>query len=107
MTNNIMVQGWGYSVSRLNEFLVDLFDRYAELLKRRFSEDFQEVSESKESEKATIAVQEINFYRLSLPMIICLWPSIPGRSMKRLLTLAGAHKTKISKTSRKFYLEMS
>ena len=39
-----VVQGWGYSVSRLDEFLVDLFDKYAELLKRRFSEDFQEVS---------------------------------------------------------------
>ncbi|XDG00527.1 hypothetical protein ABKA04_000142 [Annulohypoxylon sp. FPYF3050] len=30
------------SLSRLDEFLVDLFDRYAELLKKRFSEDFQE-----------------------------------------------------------------
>lgn len=36
-------QGWGYSVSRLDEFLVDLFDRYADVLKRRFSDDFQEV----------------------------------------------------------------
>jgi exocyst complex component 6 len=27
----------------LDEFLVDLFDKYAELLKRRFSEDFQEI----------------------------------------------------------------
>ncbi|KAI1247193.1 hypothetical protein MGN70_011080 [Eutypa lata] len=36
------MEGWGYSVSRLDEFLVDLFDKYAELLKRRFSEDFQE-----------------------------------------------------------------
>ncbi|KAK8117486.1 uncharacterized protein PG998_005767 [Apiospora kogelbergensis] len=35
--------GWGYSVSRLDEFLVDLFDKYAELLKRRFSDDFQEI----------------------------------------------------------------
>ncbi|RYP25463.1 hypothetical protein DL767_008381 [Monosporascus sp. MG133] len=37
------MEGWGYSVSRLDEFLVDLFDKYAELLKRRFSEDFQEI----------------------------------------------------------------
>ncbi|ORY63591.1 exocyst complex subunit Sec15-like-domain-containing protein [Pseudomassariella vexata] len=37
------MEGWGYSVSRLDEFLVELFDKYAELLKRRFSEDFQEI----------------------------------------------------------------
>ncbi|KAI0127894.1 exocyst complex subunit Sec15-like-domain-containing protein [Xylariales sp. AK1849] len=37
------MEGWGYSVSRLDEFLVNLFDKYAELLKRRFSEDFQEI----------------------------------------------------------------
>ncbi|KAL7626685.1 Rab GTPase-binding exocyst subunit S15 [Parahypoxylon ruwenzoriense] len=38
----LTMEGWGYSVSRLDEFLVDLFDRYAELLKKRFSDDFQE-----------------------------------------------------------------
>ncbi|KAI1153029.1 exocyst complex subunit Sec15-like-domain-containing protein [Nemania diffusa] len=37
------MEGWGYTVSRLDEFLVALFDKYAELLKRRFSEDFQEI----------------------------------------------------------------
>ncbi|KAK9425420.1 putative Exocyst complex subunit Sec15-like-domain-containing protein [Seiridium unicorne] len=37
------METWGYSVSRLDEFLVDLFDKYAELLQRRFSEDFQEI----------------------------------------------------------------
>lgn len=37
------LQGWGYSVSMLDRFLLTLFDKYAELLKRRFSEDFQEV----------------------------------------------------------------
>ena len=37
-------QGWGYSVSMLNSFQLTLFHKYAELLKRRFSEDFQEVS---------------------------------------------------------------
>ncbi|KAI1109977.1 exocyst complex subunit Sec15-like-domain-containing protein [Nemania sp. NC0429] len=37
------MEGWGYSVSRLDDFLVTLFDKYAELLKRRFSEDFQEI----------------------------------------------------------------
>ncbi|KAI1490835.1 exocyst complex subunit Sec15-like-domain-containing protein [Biscogniauxia mediterranea] len=37
------MEGWGYSVVRLDDFLVTLFDKYAELLKRRFSEDFQEI----------------------------------------------------------------
>lgn len=37
------MQGWGYSISSLDTFLLTLFDKYAELLKRRFSEDFQEV----------------------------------------------------------------
>jgi len=37
-------QGWGYSVTVLDSFLLKLFEKYAELLKRRFSDDFQEVS---------------------------------------------------------------
>ncbi|KAF4587574.1 exocyst complex component Sec15 [Ophiocordyceps camponoti-floridani] len=37
------MEGWGYSITTLNDFLLALFDKYAELLKRRFSEDFQEI----------------------------------------------------------------
>lgn len=37
------MEGWGYSVSILDNFLLTLFDKYAELLRRRFSEDFQEI----------------------------------------------------------------
>lgn len=36
-------QSWGYLVRYLDAFLLTLFDKYAELLKRRFSDDFQEV----------------------------------------------------------------
>ena len=39
----IVLQGWGYSVTILDNFLLKLFEKYAELLKRRFSDDFQEV----------------------------------------------------------------
>jgi len=39
----ISMQGWGYSVTLLDNFLLTLFEKYAELLKRRFSDDFQEV----------------------------------------------------------------
>ena len=38
------MQGWGYSVTALDAFLLDLFEKYAELLKKHFSDDFQQVS---------------------------------------------------------------
>ncbi|PMB65489.1 Exocyst complex component sec15 [Beauveria bassiana] len=38
------MEGYGYPVSSLETFLLTLFDKYAELLRRRFSDDFQEVS---------------------------------------------------------------
>lgn len=39
----IEVQGWNYSVHVLDTFLLTLFEKYAELLKKRFSDDFQDV----------------------------------------------------------------
>ncbi|QVM06087.1 hypothetical protein D8B26_000800 [Coccidioides posadasii str. Silveira] len=37
---------WGFPVGAFDRFLLELFDRYAELLKRRFSDDFQEIVQS-------------------------------------------------------------
>ncbi|KAI9749631.1 MAG: hypothetical protein M1815_002375 [Lichina confinis] len=37
------VDGWGYSVQALDAFLLTLFKEYAELLKKRFGDDFQEI----------------------------------------------------------------
>ncbi|KAI9842525.1 MAG: hypothetical protein M1838_003097 [Thelocarpon superellum] len=37
------MDGWHYSVAALDNFLLTLFEKYAELLKRRFSDDFQEI----------------------------------------------------------------
>ncbi|KAL8944396.1 MAG: hypothetical protein Q9216_000447 [Gyalolechia sp. 2 TL-2023] len=37
------MSSWQYSVRPLDAFLLTLFDKYAELLKRRFSDDFQEI----------------------------------------------------------------
>ncbi|KAL0473470.1 exocyst complex component Sec15 [Neurospora intermedia] len=37
------MESWNYSVSTLNNFQLTLFYKYAELLKRRFSDDFQEI----------------------------------------------------------------
>lgn len=36
-------QSWNYPVSSLDLFLLTLFKKYSELLRRRFSDDFQEV----------------------------------------------------------------
>jgi exocyst complex component 6 len=37
------MESWNYQIRTLDAFLVTLFEKYAELLKRRFSEDFQEI----------------------------------------------------------------
>ncbi|ATY58642.1 Exocyst complex component Sec15, putative [Cordyceps militaris CM01] len=37
------MEGYGYPVSSLETFMLALFDKYAELLRRRFSDDFQEI----------------------------------------------------------------
>ncbi|MCJ1353064.1 MAG: hypothetical protein MMC33_003048 [Icmadophila ericetorum] len=37
------MDSWGYSVGALDAFLLTLFEKYAELLKKRFSDDFQEI----------------------------------------------------------------
>ncbi|KAF2638960.1 exocyst complex subunit Sec15-like protein [Massarina eburnea CBS 473.64] len=39
----LTMEKWGYSVSRMNDLLLLLFDKYSDLLKTRFSEDFQEI----------------------------------------------------------------
>ncbi|KAM3417181.1 Exocyst complex component SEC15 [Cercospora zeina] len=37
------MDSWGYSVTRLDGLLLTLFDKYSSLLRRRFSDDFQEI----------------------------------------------------------------
>ncbi|KAK4238587.1 exocyst complex subunit Sec15-like-domain-containing protein [Achaetomium macrosporum] len=37
------MEGWGYSASLVNNFQLVLFHKHAELLQRRFGEDFQEI----------------------------------------------------------------
>jgi hypothetical protein len=43
LTRQKTKQTWGFSVRVFDDFLLKLFEKYAELLKRRFSDDFQEV----------------------------------------------------------------
>lgn len=37
------MEGWGYSIVSLDNFLLTLFDKYATILKKRFSDDFYEI----------------------------------------------------------------
>ncbi|TQS38837.1 hypothetical protein Golomagni_00649 [Golovinomyces magnicellulatus] len=37
------MEGWGYCITSLDKFLLTLFEKYAEILKRRFSDDFHEI----------------------------------------------------------------
>ncbi|TKA82428.1 hypothetical protein B0A49_00027 [Cryomyces minteri] len=37
------MDSWGYSVTSLDTLLLTLFEKYAQLLKKRFSDDFQEI----------------------------------------------------------------
>lgn len=37
------MQSWGFNTGAMSSFLLAIFDQYAELLKRRFSEDFLEI----------------------------------------------------------------
>ncbi|KAF2490370.1 putative exocyst complex component Sec15 [Lophium mytilinum] len=39
----LTMEKWGYSVKNLYDLLLTLFDKYSDLLKQRFSEDFQEI----------------------------------------------------------------
>lgn len=48
------MEGYGYSITSLDMFLRKLFDKYAELLQQRFSDDFQEVSHRCAYEEAAL-----------------------------------------------------
>lgn len=52
------IESWGYSVERLDNFLLTLFSKYAELLKKKFSEDFQEIVQTDDYMPMTIDTAE-------------------------------------------------
>jgi hypothetical protein len=47
-------QTWNFSVSAFDKLLLTLFGKYADLLKKRFSDDFQEVRETIHFWKSTV-----------------------------------------------------
>ncbi|RKL23147.1 hypothetical protein BFJ68_g1353 [Fusarium oxysporum] len=64
------MEGWGYTVTMLDNFLLKLFDKYAELLKKRFSVDFQEIVSTDDYMPMAINTPEeyekvVNFYFFS------------------------------------------
>lgn len=78
---DLRLQGWGYNISTLDSFLLTLFEKYAELLKFRFSEDFQEV---RRFCHWYCIRASLNIERLCPRMTICPWPSTPPRNMRKL-----------------------
>jgi hypothetical protein len=94
ITNN-RTQGWGYPVTLLNNFQLTLFHKYAELLKRRFSEDFQEV---RLSGHRHLDISNMLF-RLCQRMITCPWPLTRSRNTRKSSTLAGSLLTSLWRSS--------
>lgn len=93
------MEGWGYSVSVMDNFLLVLFEKYAELLKRRFSDDFQEVRVRCSAENVILTL-----IRSSRPMITCQCPLVISTSTTKLSTLVGSHRTSQEKISRVYRL---
>jgi hypothetical protein len=56
-----LFQSWGFTVGAFDRFLITLFERYAELLKKRFSDDFQEVRNPvSSSESRTLTIIDVD-----------------------------------------------
>jgi hypothetical protein len=82
------MKGWGYPVSVLDNFLLRLFEKYAELLRRRFGDDFQEVRMGSSTSGRVLIV-----VRLCQQMITCRCPLAILMSMKRSSMLVGSRRT--------------
>uniref|UniRef100_A0A8H7N407 Exocyst complex component SEC15 n=1 Tax=Bionectria ochroleuca TaxID=29856 RepID=A0A8H7N407_BIOOC len=70
--------GWGYSVSTLDAFLLKLFDKYADLLKKRFSDDFQEIVSM--DDYMPMAINSMEEYEkvVNLPMRAAIFADVPS-----------------------------
>ncbi|UKZ79289.1 hypothetical protein TrVFT333_007039 [Trichoderma virens FT-333] len=71
------MEGWGYSVSALDNFLLQLFDKYAQLLKRRFSEDFQEIVST--DDYMPMAINSLSDYEkvINVSMRVTVFSNVP------------------------------
>lgn len=82
-------------MSVLDNFLLKLFEKYAELLKRRFGEDFQEVRVHGRADDIYLTID-----RLFRPTITCQCLLATSMSTIRFSMLAGLRRTSHEKNSR-------
>ena len=54
----LTIQGYGYNVTELNSVLVTLFERYSELLLRKFSTDFDQIVSDDDNQPMMVNDQE-------------------------------------------------
>jgi hypothetical protein len=88
-------QSWGYSVDSLDQLLLTIFDKYAQLLKQRFSEDFQEVSVDRGFPFARFVLRRLtSTRRLFRRTTICPCLSTTPTSTTRSSTSVGIRQTK-------------
>lgn len=81
----------------LDAYVLKLFYRYADLLKRKFSADFQQVS----SAFPLLSKTRIDFGRLCPRMNTCLCPSTAKKTLTKLFKSVGMCQTNRKKNTRK------
>ena len=89
-------QGWGYSVTALDGFLLVLFEKYAELLQRRFSDDFHEVCVWLLS---LVIVLVTKLLRSCLRTITCQCQLLLAKNTRKLSTSPGLPRRRILRKS--------
>jgi hypothetical protein len=101
------MDSWGYSVSSLDGLLLTLFEKYSSLLKKRFSDDFQEVSFSAVVRICPATLTSL--YRLSAQMTTCRCRLITQTSMQKSFPCRGTlhrpvKRTRKNSSTHAFYL---
>lgn len=96
-------QSWGYSVDSLDKLLLTIFDKYAQLLKERFSDDFQEVSHTRFSSavrRVGILLSPTFPRRLSRQTTTCPCQSTIRTNTTRSSTSVGTRQRKTASSKR-------
>ena len=83
-----------------DDFLLTLFGKYAELLKKRFSDDFQEVGLPLLNQ----SISKADTARLYQRMITCPCPYRPKRSTTRSSMLAGTAPSNLARNKCKLWI---
>lgn len=94
------MDSWGYTVSTLDSLLLTLFDKYSALLKKRFSDDFQEVCLMLHCSHDSTDLST----RLSALMTTCPCQSIMQRNTTRSSLFPGTRPLRINRMQRKSHI---